>query len=195
MKVRARPQHDGRRGEAYVRRTARDFADRFPWADLTALEITNALNACYNSQRAALGKTFEELGFGKALGRSTLLRALHFAGRPLTHNEIGYELEVTPGSVTYLVDGLEKEGLARRIIDPSDRRTVYVELTTKGEEVSERLTPAVADLTGRLCEVFSEDEKREFLSLLLRFLDSAREHYVDKAPGESEAALVSESAG
>jgi DNA-binding MarR family transcriptional regulator len=193
--TRGRPQHDGRRGEAYVRRTARNFADRFPWADLVALEITNALNACYNSQRAALGKVFGDLGFGKALGRPTLLRTLFFAGRPLTHNEIGSELEVTPGSVTYLVDGLEKEGLARRLIDPSDRRTVFVELTPKGEAVSQKLTPAVADLTARLCETFSDEEKRQFLEFLLRFLETAREHYVDKDPAESEPALVSDTAG
>jgi len=85
------------------------------------LEICNALNACYNSQRAALGQVFEALGFGKTLGRSTLLRVLFFAGRPLTHNEIGIELEVTTGSVTYLVDGFDREGLARRVIEPTDR--------------------------------------------------------------------------
>src|SRR5688572_16718913 len=91
------PQHDGRRGEAYVRKTARQFSDRFPWADLTSLEICNALNACYHSHMAAVGRLFEDLGFGKTFGRSTLLRALSFAGRPLTHNEIANELEVTPG--------------------------------------------------------------------------------------------------
>lgn len=176
-------RHDGRRGEAYVKRTARQFVDRFPWADLAALEISNALNACYNSQRAALSQVFEDMGFGKTLGRSTLLRVLYFAGRPLTHNEIGTELEVTPGSVTYLVDGLEKEGLARRTIEPADRRTVYVDLTPEGERVSEKLTPAIADLTAGLCRDFSEEEKRVFLDLLYRFLTVAREHRSgNKAP-------------
>jgi MarR family transcriptional regulator, 2-MHQ and catechol-resistance regulon repressor len=172
--VSGRPQHDGRRGEEYVRKTARDYAEKFPWVDLKASEISNAINACYNGQRAALGRMFETLGAGSTLGRSTLLRALYFAdGRPLTHNEIGAELQITPGSVTYLVDGLEKAGLVKRTIHPSDRRTINVELTPQGLKVAAELTPAVARFTNEMCAGFSEEEKLLFLDLLFRFLRNA----------------------
>jgi DNA-binding MarR family transcriptional regulator len=171
-------QHDGRRGEGYVRKRARLFADRFPWADIKALEITNALNACYNGQRAALGKTYEDLGFGKALGRSSLIHALYLADRPLTHNEIALELEVTQGTVTFLVDGLEKEGFVKRTSDAEDKRTVYVELTEKGMLLGSKITPAVARLAAQLCSEFTEEEKAVFVDLMVRFLRAARSIYV-----------------
>jgi DNA-binding MarR family transcriptional regulator len=172
------PQHDGRRGETYVTRLANQFVEHFPDSDLVALEVTNALNACYNAQRAALSKMFQDMGMAKTLGRSTVIRAIHFAGRPLTHNEIGTELEITPGSVTYLVDGLERDGLARRVVDETDRRTVYVALTPDGEEIATRLTPAVAEFASQMCSAFSEEEKALFRDLLFKYLDSARQHYI-----------------
>jgi DNA-binding MarR family transcriptional regulator len=175
------PGHDGRRGEAYVKKRARRFVDRFPWADQKALEITNALNACYNSQRAAIGRAYEELGFQKTLGRSSLLHTLYLADRPMTHSDLRNELEVSQGTVTFLVDGLEKEGLVSREADSTDRRVVYVSLTAKGSSVCESITPGVARLLGRLCDVLSEDEKDQLLNLLLRFLAAA--HFA----GEGEA--------
>ncbi len=146
-----------------------------------ALEISNALNACYNSQRAALSKMFEELGLAKTLGRSTVIRAIYFAGRPLTHNEIGTELEITPGSVTYLVDGLERDGFAKRIVDATDRRTVYVDLTPEGEEVARLMTPAVAQFTADLCEDLTEEEKLTLRDLLYKYLATARRRYMPVA--------------
>jgi MarR family 2-MHQ and catechol resistance regulon transcriptional repressor len=173
------PQHDGRRGESYVTRLAHQFIEHFPQSDFVALEITNALNACYNAQRAALSKMFQDLGMARTLGRSTVIRAIYFAGRPLTHNEIGTELEITPGSVTYLVDGLERDGLAKRIVDETDRRTVYVDLTPDGEEIAIKMTPAVAGFAGQMCEAFTEAEKAQFRDLLFKYLDSARHRYVE----------------
>jgi DNA-binding MarR family transcriptional regulator len=172
------PQHDGRRGETYVKRLAHQFIERFPEADPAALEITNALNACYNAQRAALSTMFQDMGMAKTLGRSTVIRAISFARRPLTHNEIGVELEITPGSVTYLVDGLERDGFARRIVDETDRRTVYVDLTPTGREIAARLTPAVADFATHMCDTFTDEEKDQFRELLYKYLDSARRKYI-----------------
>jgi DNA-binding MarR family transcriptional regulator len=171
------PSHDGRRGESYVRKRARRFVDRFPWADVRTVEISNAINACYNSQRAAIGRVYEQLGFPKALGRSSLLHTLFLAERPLTHGEIGTELEVTQGTVTFLVDGLEKDGLVTRTIDSADRRIVHVQLTPKGEEVCETITPAVVRLIDQLCGSLDGEEKDKFLELLLRFLAATQETY------------------
>ncbi len=170
-------QHDGRRGEAYVTRLSNQYVEHFPETDLVGLQITNALNACYHAHRAALSKRFENLGLAKTLGRSTVLRALYFAGKPLTHNDIATDLEITPGSVTYLVDGLERDGLVKRAVDQTDRRTVFVKLTPSGSEVSGRITPVVADLASQMCHSFTEEEQGLFRDLLFKYLRSARQDF------------------
>jgi DNA-binding MarR family transcriptional regulator len=182
-----RPSHDGRRGAGYVKKRAGRFLSSFPTADRTTLEISNAINACYNSQRAAVGHTYEELGFAKALGRSSLLHTLYLAGKPLTHGEVRSELEITQGSVTFLVDGLEREGLVSRTTDAQDRRVVYVELTPKGQDVCRNITPAVVGVFHRICGTFTEDEKQQFLELLYRFLHAAHEEYSPEVTLEAAA--------
>lgn len=186
------PRHDGRCGEHYVRRRADLFVSQFPWADQRSLEITNALNACYNAQRAAIGQVYAVLGFPKALGKSSLLHALYLAGRPLKHNELGSELEITQGTVTFLVNGLEKEGLVTRTTDPTDRRTVYVELTPKGESICEKITPAVAETASDICANLSTDDKDLLLELLLRLLKTAQDKYVftEQEQTESKATVA-----
>jgi DNA-binding MarR family transcriptional regulator len=174
------PPHSGRRGETYVKRLADQFIGHFPESDFVALEITNAIHACYNAQRAALIRMFTELSLTKALGRSTVIRAIHFAGRPLTHNEIGTELEITPGSVTYLVDGLERDGLAKRVVGSENRRAVYVELTPDGEELAGRMTPAVANFAGQMSNCFTQEEKELFRDLLFKYLAAAKHQYMQE---------------
>lgn len=188
------PAHDGRRGAAYVKKRAGRFAQQFPAYDSKALEIANAINACYNGQRAAIGRAYESLGFKKTLGRSSLLHTLFLAGHALTHSEIRAELEITQGSVTFLVDGLEKQGLVSRTVDPSDRRVVYVELTESGKQVCGSITPAVVELFARLSSDFTEDEKAQFLDYLFRFLHQAQEIYEDEAPDEA-APVTADAAG
>jgi DNA-binding MarR family transcriptional regulator len=158
------------------------------------MEIANAINACYNGQRAALGRTYENLGFQKTLGRSSLLHTLFLASRALTHSEIRAELEITQGSVTFLVDGLEKQGLVTRTVDPTDRRVVYVELTDRGKQVCGSITPAVVDLFGRLCRDFTEAEKTQFLDYLFRFLRQAHEMY-EEEPSEKATPVTADAAG
>jgi len=49
------------------------------------------------------------------------------------------ELVLRPmGSITQVVDRLEKGGLVSRQLDPSDRRRVLIQLTARGIEVAQR---------------------------------------------------------
>ncbi len=69
---------------------------------------------------------------GISFARLKLLGTLKHSG-PTIMNELSEHLMVTPRNVTALVDGLEKEGLVRRVPHPTDRRATYIELTSAGE--------------------------------------------------------------
>lgn len=53
-------------------------------------------------------------------------------GQPCTMVELADRLSVTKRNITTLIDGLEKDGLAKRRPHPTDRRSKLVELTEKG---------------------------------------------------------------
>lgn len=177
-----------RRDAGYVRRIAGQYKDHFEWADLQALELTGALAASQVSYRTALERSMEAVGVGRTIGRSTLLRALYFAaGKPLSQKEIRRQLSVTGATVTYMLTGLEKEGLVTRVRNQEDRRSFQVALTASGQEMAERLLPMIPRLSIELWKDFSDEDRARFLDLLLRFIESTlafNEHTVPLAADE-----------
>jgi len=95
--------------------------------------------------------------------RLKLLYALHCDG-PQRMADLAATLEVTPRSVTALVDGLEREALVRRQPHPTDRRATMIELTDEARQAVERSMEhqvAIASLFADL----SEADRRTLLRL------------------------------
>jgi DNA-binding MarR family transcriptional regulator len=89
---------------------------------------------------------------------------------PLTAGELAKHSGLAPPSVTGLVDRLERKGFARRIPNPTDRRSVLVEIDR--DRVMAGLAPLFADWARELDELYAgyTDEQ---LELILHFLTEA----------------------
>ena len=118
---------------------------------------------------AAMGRWCDSLGISRTIGRYQLLRILYFTEEHrLTQVEVASEMQVTSANVTFLVDGLEKDDLVRRVPSLTDRRTVYVELTDAGLVLTERIVPSLASFMAAMLEDFNNEEKRQLSELLDR---------------------------
>jgi len=86
---------------------------------------------------------------------------------PLTAGELAKRSGLAPASVTGLVNRLEAKGFARRIANPSDRRSILVEADP--ERVYAAMAPLFADWVRSLEELYAgyTDEQ---LELILHFL-------------------------
>jgi len=161
-------------GTTYAAHSADLYAKVFDWADKTAIEGSLAVNAAFNAQMAALTRLCGALGINRTVGRHALIRLLHFArDHRLTQFEIASEMQVTSSNVTFLVDGLEKEGLVQRLPHPTDRRTVHVQLTPEGEDFAKIIVPSMARFMAAMLDGFDDAEKRLFADLLQRFQHNA----------------------
>ncbi len=80
------------------------------------------------------------LEFGLNIGEWHVLSALWNSGEPFQSSpgHLAKRSELTTGAMTNRIDGLEAEGLVKRLPDPDDRRGVIVQLTPKGRELWER---------------------------------------------------------
>src|SRR5713101_4649737 len=85
-------------------------------------------------------------------GRIRLLGVLHCKGSKIMTG-LSDELGVTPRNVTTLVDGLETEGLVRRVPHTRDRRATMVEITPKGAEMASGI---FASYTEKIAELFRD---------------------------------------
>jgi DNA-binding MarR family transcriptional regulator len=99
----------------------------------------------------------------------TLFNAPH---RRLRMSSLAERALLSPAGVTHLVTRLERDGLVRREVDPSDRRKWYTLLTTRGDEVlkSARLTHNAAVRRG-LLSVTTATERRTLQRLWARLTD------------------------
>ncbi len=105
---------------------------------------------------------------GISQGRFNVLMLLGRCGggEPSTPAALAEEAGVTRATMTGLIDTLEKDGWARREMDPGDRRTVLVRLTGKGQALLDSVLPDYFRCVSEIMEPLSVGERRELVSLL-----------------------------
>ena len=103
---------------------------------------------------------------GASVPRLRLLYAVHCHG-PQKMADLADALAVTPRNVTALVDGLEAEGLVRRIPHSTDRRVTLVELTCNHDRVAAQFG-TYQDSIERLFDDLTAVEQGTLLGLLSR---------------------------
>lgn len=81
-------------------------------------------------------------------------------------SSISDELGVTRRNITALVDGLEEEGLVRRLPHPTDRRATVIELTDEGGRTMDTLYDEHRRAVATLFDELSEEDRRELVRLL-----------------------------
>lgn len=73
---------------------------------------------------------------GLSEGRFVLLFLLQGTEAPLSPHQLAERAGVTRATVSGLLDGLERDGLLERHVDPGDKRRINVRLTTAGETLA-----------------------------------------------------------
>lgn len=83
---------------------------------------------------------------GLSVSEMAALEHLHASGGGLTPTQLGKRLSMSSGTVSPLVDRLQRAGYVERHANPRDRRSSVVRMTPWGvEESSRHLLPVAAD--------------------------------------------------
>ncbi|MGF2615430.1 MarR family winged helix-turn-helix transcriptional regulator [Rossellomorea aquimaris] len=90
----------------------------------------------------------------------------HKGDQPL--QQIGGKILLASGSITYVVDKLEKKGLIRRVACPNDRRVTYAQITEEGKDFIGELFPRHEQQIHKLMSVLDNEEKDTAIELLKR---------------------------
>jgi len=119
--------------------------------------VRDILALCEDSIFAEYGITTEQF---------SVLAAVKSRGGSLRPTDLASILERSPNSMSMLVDRMVKAGLVRRTRDRSDRRTVHVSLTTKGENALEPATPTGWEFIQKILSPISDKDKHALANLL-----------------------------
>ncbi len=95
-------------------------------------------------------------------------------GGPMPAGTVSARVHITSGTMTSVLDTLERNGYIERLTDPEDRRRVLVDVTPEAQALLDRLLPEVGQTTTAVMAGFGEHELDTFLGTLARVRDSDR---------------------
>jgi DNA-binding MarR family transcriptional regulator len=137
------------------------FTDMFN--ELVRVEI-NLWNGLDSHLTAATGLTLPQF---------QALAAIRAKGDGARVQDISDEMSITVGATSKVVDRLERDGLAVRSANPSDRRSSLVGLSQRG---SEALSAADGVVEAHLRDVLSSTLPDNNVSVLIQKLAALRAH-------------------
>jgi MarR family transcriptional regulator, 2-MHQ and catechol-resistance regulon repressor len=102
---------------------------------------------------------------GMRMSDFEILEALYHKDK-LTVREVSEAVLINTGSITYVIDKLEKKGLIERSNCKDDRRVVYIQITEEGKKLMDTIFPAHQRVIEDLFEGISEQEKDTVIKVL-----------------------------
>jgi len=134
--------------------------------------ITSIFEAMNATKRSMHGRLHALIG-DSPISRSQLellfvLKQL----QPVTSKKLADHMQLTPGAVSQLVEGLADEAFVSRETDPSDRRLQILRLSKSGMQELQRIEKNRHELFKHVLDDLTDDE----LALLLRINQKIATH-------------------
>jgi DNA-binding MarR family transcriptional regulator len=125
-------------------------------------------------------RTFSRLGrarfaeSGLSAARVRLLLTLAAASPGSRMGDLAQQLGVTARALTPIADGLEAEGLIKRVVDRADRRAFRLELTESGVAQAEEISDLQAAISEQIFSGLNAQQRRQMTRLLAIFVESTQ---------------------
>jgi DNA-binding MarR family transcriptional regulator len=130
-----------------------------------SLRLWLRLLSCTNQIEGHIRQSLQSQ-FDTTLPRFDLMAQLERTPQGLKMSELSQRMMVTGGNVTGITDGLEREGLVVREVDPSDRRVYRVKLTADGKRLFRKMAAEHEQWVVQLFAPLSSDKKKHLMELL-----------------------------
>lgn len=100
-------------------------------------------------------------------GQSPLLNKLAESGG-INQKELANRMNISPATLTRMVQNMEKNDLVIRHTDSNDQRKTIIRLTDKGIRVRSQIQKKMAVIDNKIFKKFTQDEKDILKDMLLR---------------------------
>jgi DNA-binding MarR family transcriptional regulator len=165
-----------------LRRVGDDFEDEYPGASALATEcFANLFQTGDLLMDLHNRHTREQYQLSPSARQ--VLAVVEGASEPLEPSVIAERLLITTGSMTSLLDTLEKRGLIQRMPHPDDRRKLLIDITPAAQTVLDELLPSLHAREHQvISNALSTKEQRELLRLVAKVQHAALHAQTTPAP-------------
>lgn len=146
------------------------WANEIPELDTRSMALIGRLQIVHKRLSLAMSNNFRQFGLTDA--GFDVLATLRRSGPPyqLTPNQLLAQTLITSGSLTSRLQSLEKQGFISRQCASTDKRSIYVTLTTSGKAVIAKALVAHVAIQQKLLSGLSPTEQQQLVSLLRTFI-------------------------
>lgn len=128
-----------------------------------SLKLFIVLSRAHKAISESTNQFFQQNGVNPT--EFAVLELLFHKGRqPL--QQIGNKILLASGSITYVVDKLEKRGYLNRVSCPTDRRVTYAEISEEGAAFMNGIFPKHERQLHEMMDVLTTEEKEMAIELL-----------------------------
>ena len=92
--------------------------------------------------------------------------------KPMTMSELSLGVFKVNANITRIVDKLEQKELVERFARKSDRRSLKVMATKKGELEFHRMLPIIMQTQREYGKTITDEEKKELLRIVKKIIDA-----------------------
>jgi DNA-binding MarR family transcriptional regulator len=146
------------------------FEREYPGASWLSVQVFRELEVVGGLAESLVASVARRHGLSHAALNA--LAVIEGNGRPMTVGAVGAHMHVTSGTMTSVLDTLERSGYVERLKDPDDRRRVLVDVTLAAQTVLDQLLPEVVHTATVVAGGFSDDDLHAFLATLTKFHDA-----------------------
>lgn len=142
-----------------------EYSSRFPGINADAVETCITLLRTASDISKILDEHFFKYDISE--GKFTILMLLYRqSDYQLTPISLSQKAEVTKGTMTGLITGLQNQGFIEKIPNPCDQRGYFVRLSSKGLCLLEEILPIHYTLIAKLMSGLEDGQLKELTSLL-----------------------------
>ncbi|MGG1680221.1 MarR family winged helix-turn-helix transcriptional regulator [Neobacillus sp. NRS-1170] len=120
------------------------------------------------ASRSVVANIQKDIESHKINNENFMILELLYSKGPHPVQKISEKFSIPSGSITYVVDKLEKKGLVERQPNPNDRRASNVVLTEEGRALFDEIFPKHVATISQNLSFISNDEKEQLIDLLKR---------------------------
>lgn len=162
--------------EDYVDNLIEQWRVESPELDVGALHIFGRLHRLYLMYNHAISATFEQYGINAA-GFDVLSTLKRSGGDyTLTPTQLAEYSLVTSGGISLRLNRLEDAGLVKRTREKSDRRSVHVRLTAKGQKLISEVAKIHFAREDEMMAGLTTEEVDDLAELLRKLGSSVKEY-------------------
>lgn len=103
--------------------------------------------------------------YGLSFSQFMVLEALYSKGR-LSISEVRDAILSSVGTISLVVNNLEKMGYIKREADPNDKRICILSLSNSGEKIISKIVPENEKMINNYMEKLDNEERKTLLDLL-----------------------------